>query len=348
LLPWLLGAGVLVSLSATAGVRTTVDMATPGLRFGEDPVNVSLAWPTLTAPDIAMQSFDFARPRTSFSGEEVTFDPPADEEQQLQPGFWREAQLTDGSEGYSEATPELSVLFRLEGDVMPAAKPFGALAFSPVMGAFSGLLPPPPEPAVVMAAAPPREAAKPPVRPNARATAKPPGAPVVMASIPANPPEPDVRISVAPTRPAAPKSPLVGIVKNEREMKCLAEAIYYEARSEPERGQAGVAQVVLNRVVSGVYPNSVCGVVYQNRHRYLACQFTFACEGKALRITEPGPWATAQRIARDVAEGRTYLAGVGNATHYHANYVKPWWVRYMDRREKVGKHIFYFEDSAEN
>ena len=140
-----------------------------------------------------------------------------------------------------------------------------------------------------------------------------------------------------------PKSPLVGVVANAKEMKCLAEAVYFEARSEPERGQAGVAQVVLNRVRSGVYPNSVCGVVYQNRHRYLACQFTFACEGKRLRTDEPGPWATAQRIARDVAEGRTYLPGVGNATHYHANYVRPWWARHMAKREKVGSHIFYYE-----
>ncbi|MGL5139681.1 MAG: cell wall hydrolase, partial [Beijerinckiaceae bacterium] len=349
LLPWLLGVGVLVSLSAAAGVRTTVDMATPGLRFGDDPANVSLAWPTLTAPDIAMQAFDFARPRHSFAGEEITLEAPADEERQLQAGFWREAQLTDGSEGYSEATPEVSVLFWLEGEVRPEAKPFGELAFSPVMGAFSGLLPPPEtEAPVVMVAAPPRAAEKPAVRSSPRAAAKPVEAPVVTASIPAKPPDAEVKIAITPTRPAQGKSPLIGIVKNEREMKCLAEAIYYEARSEPERGQAGVAQVVLNRVVSGVYPNSVCGVVYQNRHKYLACQFTFACEGKALRITEPGPWATATRIARDVAEGRTYLAGVGNATHYHANYVKPWWVRYMDKREKVGKHIFYFEDSAEN
>jgi spore germination cell wall hydrolase CwlJ-like protein len=136
-------------------------------------------------------------------------------------------------------------------------------------------------------------------------------------------------------------------VKNETEMRCLAEAIYWEARSEPERGQAAVAQVVLNRARSGLYPSSVCGVVYQNRHRYLACQFTFACEGRSLRVTEDGPWRAATRIARDVAEGRTYLAGVGNATHYHANYVRPWWARHMERRETVGRHIFYFE-TAEN
>ena len=75
---------------------------------------------------------------------------------------------------------------------------------------------------------------------------------------------------------------------NARQMRCLAEAIYFEARSEPEAGQAAVAQVVLNRVRSGIYPTDVCGVVYQDANRPFACQFSFACEGKSLRITEPG------------------------------------------------------------
>jgi spore germination cell wall hydrolase CwlJ-like protein len=132
-----------------------------------------------------------------------------------------------------------------------------------------------------------------------------------------------------------------------REARCLAEAVYFEARSEPESGQAAVAQVVLNRAQSGLYPDSICGVVYQNRHRYLACQFTFACEGKPLTVTEPGPWRVAQRIARDVLEGRIYSPKVGNATHYHANYVRPWWARKMEKRDKVGRHIFYFERPAD-
>ena len=91
-----------------------------------------------------------------------------------------------------------------------------------------------------------------------------------------------------------------------RQMRCLAEAIYFESRSEPEEGQAAVAQVVLNRVRSGIYPTTVCGVVYQDRNRPFACQFTFACEGKSLRIEEPGPWAVATRIARDVVSGANY------------------------------------------
>ena len=77
--------------------------------------------------------------------------------------------------------------------------------------------------------------------------------------------------------------------RGDRERKCLAEAVYFESRSEPEEGQAAVAQVVLNRATSGLYPASICGVVYQNRTHYKACQFSFACEGKSLRVTEPNP-----------------------------------------------------------
>lgn len=128
----------------------------------------------------------------------------------------------------------------------------------------------------------------------------------------------------------------------ERAHKCLAEAVYWEARGEPERGQIGVAQVVLNRAVSGFYPRDICGVVYQNAHRYLACQFTFACEGRrSLVPTEAGPWALARRVAADMLYGRAWLPDVGHATHYHANYVRPWWARSMNRLQTIGVHIFY-------
>ena len=93
-----------------------------------------------------------------------------------------------------------------------------------------------------------------------------------------------------------------------REQRCLAEAVYFEARSEPEEGQAAVAQVVLNRVSSGLYPSTVCGVVFQNRQRHNACQFSFACDGRALRVNEPEAWRTAVRIAAAVIDGKTYVA----------------------------------------
>ena len=126
-----------------------------------------------------------------------------------------------------------------------------------------------------------------------------------------------------------------------RQQRCLAEAVYFEARSESDEGRAAVAQVVLNRVKSTLYPDSVCGVVYQNSHRYLACQFTFTCEGKSLRITEPGPWRDAVRIAREVYEGTTYLPEVGASTHYHAQYVRPYWAKKLKKMDTIGQHIFY-------
>jgi hypothetical protein len=126
-----------------------------------------------------------------------------------------------------------------------------------------------------------------------------------------------------------------------REQRCLAEAVYFEARSEPEEGQAAVAQVVLNRAKSGLYPSTICGVVYQNRHRHLACQFTFACEGKSLRITDADSWRSAARVAKEVLEGKTYLADVGAATHYHADYVRPRWAKRLKKMDVIGRHIFY-------
>ena len=126
-----------------------------------------------------------------------------------------------------------------------------------------------------------------------------------------------------------------------REERCLAEAVYFEARSEPEAGQAAVAQVVLNRVKSGLYPSTICGVVYQNRNRYMGCQFSFACEGKSLRVTEPDAWARASHVATNVLNGDTYIANVGSALNYHANYVRPGWARYLERAGTIGHHIFY-------
>jgi len=126
-----------------------------------------------------------------------------------------------------------------------------------------------------------------------------------------------------------------------RQMRCLAEAVYFESRSEPENGQAAVAQVVLNRVRSGIFPTNVCGVVYQDRNRPFACQFSFACEGKSLRIEEPGAWAVATRIAQAVVRGVNFNPKVAEALNYHANYVYPFWASSLRRVDRIGAHIFY-------
>jgi hypothetical protein len=123
--------------------------------------------------------------------------------------------------------------------------------------------------------------------------------------------------------------------------RCLANAIYFESRSEPVRGQMAVAQVVVNRAFSGFYPNDICGVVYQNAHRRLSCQFTFACDGKSKAITERGHWARAVRIAKQTLDGQIYVPEVAKSTHYHAIYVHPNWVGEMKKMVRYGLHNFY-------
>jgi spore germination cell wall hydrolase CwlJ-like protein len=123
--------------------------------------------------------------------------------------------------------------------------------------------------------------------------------------------------------------------------KCLAEGIYFEARGEPVRGQIAVAQVILNRTFSGFYPNTVCGVVYQNAHRHLRCQFTFACDGIPDVVREPEAMERAKKIAALALDGKLWLPEVGKATHYHAYWVHPGWVREMTRMHKLGVHTFY-------
>src|SRR6202142_783193 len=186
-------------------------------------------------------------------------------------------------------------------------------------------------------------------------------APVVMASG-----DPDIKQSaLAPTQPRGddkagetiankgevtgidqrPKSPaerlaLTGPALAKAD-KCLANAVYFEARGESVRGQIAVAQVVMNRVFSPFYPKDVCGVVYQNSHRHLACQFTFACDGIPDIVTEPDAWARAQRIAHDMISGKLWMPDVAKATHYHAYWVHPDWVNEMKKIYKLGVHAFY-------
>jgi Cell Wall Hydrolase len=123
--------------------------------------------------------------------------------------------------------------------------------------------------------------------------------------------------------------------------KCLAEAIYFEARGEAVRGQIAVAQVVLNRAFSGKYPETVCGVVYQNKHRHLACQFTFACDNNADVVREPDMWDRARKIAKAMLDGQLWLPEVNRSTHYHAYWVRPSWVSEMKKQYKFGVHTFY-------
>jgi spore germination cell wall hydrolase CwlJ-like protein len=129
-----------------------------------------------------------------------------------------------------------------------------------------------------------------------------------------------------------------------REEHCLATAIYFEARGEPVKGQKAVAEVIMTRAGSGRYPGSICGVVYQNSHRHLACQFTFTCDGKADRPQNRTAWNLASRIAvAAMTKAKNKRPITKWATHYHATYVNPRWASKLHRTAKIGTHIFYRE-----
>jgi len=131
-----------------------------------------------------------------------------------------------------------------------------------------------------------------------------------------------------------------------RERRCLATAIYFEARGEPVRGQIAVAQVILNRVRSPLFPETICGVVYQGQ-MHPGCQFSFTCDGRTDNPRNDGQWALAQDIAKKITAGQLWLPEVGYSTYYHANYVSPSWVGDMNKVDKIGRHIFYKKRNEE-
>lgn len=128
-------------------------------------------------------------------------------------------------------------------------------------------------------------------------------------------------------------------------VQCLALAIHYEAGFEPLAGREAVAQVILNRVRSSAYPNSVCGVVWQGSHRRTGCQFTFTCDGALKRPRSPLALAAAQQVALRVLAGQS-ADHVRGATHYHANYVSPYWAPSLTKVRQIATHIFYRSPGA--
>lgn len=135
--------------------------------------------------------------------------------------------------------------------------------------------------------------------------------------------------------------PLPNSAFERKEQACLANGIYFEARGEQEEGQAAVAQVIFNRLRSQAFPDKICGVVYQNLSWKNRCQFSFACDRIADRVTDRRAYATAMRIGHEATNGETWLPRVGSATNYHATYVNPSWAQKMKRVDKIGRHIFY-------
>ena len=144
--------------------------------------------------------------------------------------------------------------------------------------------------------------------------------------------------------PDQPKTLFGGLTEDEfreRELRCMATAIYFEARDEPIRGQLAVGQVIMNRIRSPFYPKTICGVVYQGERNRTGCQFSFTCTGKRNAIKEKDEWATSVKLAKQVIAGEVWIDEVGYATHYHATYVHPSWRKELIKVAQIGGHIFY-------
>jgi hypothetical protein len=125
-----------------------------------------------------------------------------------------------------------------------------------------------------------------------------------------------------------------------RELDCLTQAVYFEARGESARGQAAVATVIMNRVKNPNFPKTVCGVVYQGAAHRNGCQFSFACDGMVERVVETSAWDRARQVAARTLSG-VVLRDIGSATHFHTTGVSPGWGDRMLRVAQVGLHVFY-------
>ena len=149
-----------------------------------------------------------------------------------------------------------------------------------------------------------------------------------------------VPLSAGPNPAAAPFVLKADSKTYARALECLAQAIYYEAARESTDGQRAVAQVVLNRMRHPAYPASVCAVVYQGSERPTGCQFSFTCDGSLARTPMRSYWQRARLVGHQALQGYVH-APVGNATHYHADYVMPYWAPTLVKNAVIGSHIFY-------
>ncbi len=131
----------------------------------------------------------------------------------------------------------------------------------------------------------------------------------------------------------------VNIGKRSRQWRCLTEALYFEARGESLVGQVAVAEVILNRVDSESYPNSVCGVIQQGQSKLNGCQFSFICDGKVEHIGDRKSFEELGKVAWVMLQGKPRIL-TGKATHYHAASVLPRWAKRLVRTARIGNHIF--------
>lgn len=129
-------------------------------------------------------------------------------------------------------------------------------------------------------------------------------------------------------------------VEGGPQWECLAQALYFEARGETVRGMFAVGEVILNRVDSSAYPDTLCDVVNQGTGRKYACQFTYTCDGRAEVIAEPRSWERVGKVANMLMQGAP-RALTGGATHYHTKAVNPSWAQRFPRTAAIGSHYFY-------
>lgn len=125
-----------------------------------------------------------------------------------------------------------------------------------------------------------------------------------------------------------------------RAIGCLTQAVYYEAGFEPIEGAQAVAQVVLNRVRHPAFPKTVCGVVFEGSTQRTGCQFSFTCDGSLARPPEPAAWKRAQAVAERALNGFV-MTTVGGATHYHTQWIVPYWAPTLTKVSQAGSQIFY-------
>ncbi|MCA8883009.1 MAG: cell wall hydrolase [Rhodobacteraceae bacterium] len=162
-------------------------------------------------------------------------------------------------------------------------------------------------------------------------------------------PDPSREALISPT-PKQRKSTTISFTKDwlaaqpkpemTAELSCLAEALYFEARGESVKGQFAVGEVILNRVKSSSYPDSVCGVIHQGTGRKYQCQFTYTCDGHPEVIREKGAFEQVKKVADAVLSG-DYDDITEGATHYHTKQVRPSWSRTFPRTATIGVHHFY-------
>lgn len=154
--------------------------------------------------------------------------------------------------------------------------------------------------------------------------------PPLSSALPLYPDWPD-RIARLPTQ------------RGNRDWQCLAEALYFEARGEPLRGQVAVAEVILNRVDAPGYPKTVCGVVRQGQGGQ--CQFSYTCDGRSDAIRERAAFVKAGKVARLMLDGAPRVL-TGGATHFHTREVRPGWARRLPQTAMIGRHLFYRETTG--